>query len=87
MSDRFTIGQSGLFNATLSGLSDWVNISLIADKNQNGLIDGDERIAYGFGSTYSNSPITRTLQAGTYFVEVGANSFSNNTAYTLTLAR
>lgn len=83
---KFSVDKSGSFNATLSGLSDGVNMALIVDANSNGLIDGGERLTSGYGSTSSNTPISRTLQAGSYFIEVTSSYSSNNTAYTLTLA-
>lgn len=82
---QFTIGKSGTLNATLSGLSGSATIRLIMDANRNRLIDGGEQLAYGYGSTYGNNPISRVLSAGTYFIEVSSNDRSN-TAYTLTLA-
>ncbi len=83
---KFSLNKSSSFNATLSGLSDGVNITLIADANGNGLIDGGEEIAFGSGSTSLNSPISRTLSPGTYFIRASYISVFNNTAYTLTLA-
>lgn len=83
---QFTMGSSGSFNATLSGLSGSVNLALIWDANGNGLIDGGERLAWGYGSTSGNMPISKTLQAGKYYIEVSSSSTVSNTAYTLTLA-
>ncbi|HEY9658657.1 MAG TPA: PPC domain-containing protein [Allocoleopsis sp.] len=83
---KFSLNKSSSFNATLSGLSDTVSITLIADANGNGLIDGGEEFASGSGSTSFNSPISRTLSPGTYFIRASSSSSFNNTAYTLTLA-
>jgi len=82
---KFTLDKAGDFNATLSGLSGSVAISLIRDANNNSLIDGNERIRYGNGSTSYNNPISTSLQSGIYFIEVEPG-YSTNTAYTLTLA-
>lgn len=82
---KFTLDKGANFNATLSGLSDSVDITLIRDANSNGLIDGNERIRYGNGSPSYNNPISTSLQAGSYFIEVEPG-YSTNTAYTLTLA-
>lgn len=82
---KFTLSKDTAFNATLSSLSGSVEISLIRDANSNGLIDGTERIRYGNGSISYNNPISTSLQAGVYFIEV-TPSYSTNTAYTLTLA-
>lgn len=82
---KFTLDKAGDFNATLSGLSDAVTIELVRDLNHNGLIDGNERIDYGNGSTSYNYPIATSLPAGTYFIEVEPG-YSTSTAYTLTLS-
>lgn len=82
---KFTLSKDSSFNATLSGLSETVSIDLIRDANSNGLIDGGERIRYGSGSTSYNYPISTTLQAGTYFIEVEPG-YTSQTAYTLTIA-
>lgn len=83
---KFTLGKSGNFNATLSELSGMVELFLIQDVNNNSLIDGGESIAYGNGSTFSNSPISKNLQAGSYYIGVKSAATSDHTIYTLTLA-
>ncbi|PSB67190.1 hypothetical protein C7B61_07495, partial [filamentous cyanobacterium CCP1] len=83
---KFTTLKSGTFNATLSGISDAVYVSLIRDLNGNGVIDGDERLAYGSASTTWNAPLTRSIAPGTYFVEVRSYAAFDNTAYTLALS-
>ncbi|HEY9626657.1 MAG TPA: hypothetical protein V6C84_05100 [Coleofasciculaceae cyanobacterium] len=82
---KFSLSKSSNFNAALSELSDTVEISLLQDVNSNNVIDGGERVAYGNGSIYSSNPISKTLQAGSYYIEVKSNSLSNNTIYTLAL--
>ncbi|HEY9643185.1 MAG TPA: PPC domain-containing protein [Coleofasciculaceae cyanobacterium] len=82
---KFSLSKSSPLNATLSGLSDSVFMYLFQDSNGNNLIDGGEQITSGFGSTYGNNPISKTLQAGTYYMEVKSLSSYHNTTYTLTL--
>jgi hypothetical protein len=83
---KFTLKQNSNFNATLSRLSSSLDIDLIFDANKNGFLDGNERIAFGYGSTFGNQPISEVLPAGTYFIEVQSSSSYANTIYDLALS-
>ncbi|WP_416666412.1 PPC domain-containing protein [Egbenema bharatensis] len=83
---KFTVQQSTALRASLSGTSDAVYLSLIRDFNGNGVIDGNERLAYGSASPTWNEPILRSIAPGTYFIEVLSYAKFDNTAYTLTLS-
>jgi hypothetical protein len=83
---KFTVQQTTALKASLSGTSGAVYLSLIRDLNGNGLIESDERIAYGSASTTWNEPILRSIAPGTYFIEVLSYAKFDNTAYTLTLS-
>ena len=75
---RFTIGQSGIFTATLSGLSGDADVRLIQDSNSNGLIDQGEIIAWQWERSTVSESIRRFLNAGTYYLQV--MSYNNQTA-------
>lgn len=79
---RFTIGQSGIFTAGLTGLTGDADVRLIQDTNGNGAIDNGEILAWQWERGTVNESIRRFISAGTYFVQV--SSYSNQTAdYTL----
>lgn len=73
---RFTLSNPGSFQARLAASSDvQLDIDLIQDANNNGLIDNNELFASGTNS------LTRSLQAGTYFFRIESRftgSFSTN---------
>lgn len=67
---RFSVNQSGVFTANLTGLTGDADVRLIQDKNNNGTIDQGEILAWSpeWGST--NESIRRFLSSGNYLVEV-----------------
>jgi hypothetical protein len=67
---KFSLNQISEFSASLGGVTVGTDLNLIWDKNNNGFIDGDERLATGYASSFSNTPVSMTLAQGTYFVEV-----------------
>lgn len=83
---KFNLNQARTFTANLSGLSNPVDLTLFADVNGNGVIDTGERVVVDRGSTTENAFISRSLAAGTYFLEVDyAGSFNTTTRYELAL--
>lgn len=79
---QFSVGQSGIFTANLTGLSGDADVRLIRDRNSNGAIDSDEVVAWQWERGNQNESIRRFLEGGTYLLQVA--SYNNQTAdYTL----
>jgi hypothetical protein len=88
----FTVGESGVFSANLTGLTGDADVRLIrdfngnaqvdpvADRNGNGFIDDDEIevVAWQWERGTSNESIRAFLQPGTYFLQ--AKSFNKQTS-------
>ncbi len=80
---RFTIGTSSDFTATLTGLTGDADLQVIRDANYNGIVDAGEVIGVSAsGSTLSESINLSNLSAGTYYLQVSAYA-SNSSHYTL----
>lgn len=80
---RFGIEQSGIFTASLTGLTGDADVRLIQDKNNSGTIDANEILAWQWERGTTSESIRRFLTAGTYFVQV--DSYNAQAAnYTLT---
>ena len=75
---RFTIAQSGVFNASLTGLTGDADVRLVQDVNQNGEIDPGEVLAWQWERGTIGESIRRFLTAGTYYTQV--MSYDNQTA-------
>ncbi|MGG6267907.1 FG-GAP repeat domain-containing protein [Leptolyngbya sp. AN03gr2] len=75
---RFTIGQSGIFTAGLTGLSGDADVRLIQDTNGNGTVDNGEILAWQWERGAANESIRRFLATGTYLIQVV--SHNNQTA-------
>lgn len=67
---RFNVSQSGVFTASLTGLSGDADVKLIQDKNNNGSIDQGEVLGWQWEWGTGSENIRRFLSAGNYFVEV-----------------
>ncbi|NJR50120.1 MAG: hypothetical protein HC780_11670 [Leptolyngbyaceae cyanobacterium CSU_1_3] len=67
---RFNLAQSGVFTASLAGLTGDADVRLLQDKNQNGAIDPGEILAWQWERGSTNESIRRFLAAGDYFVQV-----------------
>lgn len=80
---RFSVSANGTLNAVLSGLSADVDLRLIYDENNNGVVDiGEERGRSELAGVISES-LTSNLAAGTYFVQV--YQYNGSTSYSLNL--
>ncbi|MBE9014032.1 pre-peptidase C-terminal domain-containing protein, partial [Pseudanabaenaceae cyanobacterium LEGE 13415] len=75
---RFTIGQSGVFTAGLTGLTGDADVRLIQDRNGNGSIENGEILAWQWERGVANESIRRFLAPGTYYVQV--LSYNNQAA-------
>ncbi len=69
---KFTLTGSSVFNLSLSGLSGDVNVWLIQDLNNNGVVDGQNELrASSTNSGNADETISNlSLTAGTYFVRI-----------------
>lgn len=79
---RFTATESGVFTASLDGLSGDADVRLIRDENGNGEIDTGEILAWQWERGADSESIRRFLDAGDYFVEVMSYN-DNNAEYQL----
>ncbi len=80
---RFSVSQSGIFTANLTGLTGDADVRLIRDANNNSVIDQGEVQAWQWERGTGSESIRRFLTSGTYFVDV--MSYNNQTAnYNLT---
>ncbi|NDJ19597.1 FG-GAP-like repeat-containing protein [Myxacorys almedinensis] len=67
---QFSIGQSGVFTASLTGLTGDADIKLIQDINGNGAIDTGEVLAYQWERGTTSESLRRFLDPGAYYVQV-----------------
>ena len=87
----FTVSQSGIFTANLTGLTGDADVRLIQDKNNNGvidtaqlynpttgIIDTGEILAWQWERGTGNEAIRSFLNPGTYYLQV--MSYNNQTA-------
>jgi serine protease len=80
---RFTLGTSSNFTATMNGLTGDADLQLIRDANYNGIVDAGEVIAVSAnGGTLAESINVSNLAAGTYYLQVSAYA-SNTSQYVL----
>ena len=84
---QFSLGQTSRVTLDLDGLTDQrsqrsVEMELIVDRNNNGLIDDDDEL-YGSSTDFfaSAANITSTLGAANYFVRLSRDNDSTNTNY------
>ncbi|MTJ48440.1 pre-peptidase C-terminal domain-containing protein [Dolichospermum sp. UHCC 0259] len=88
---RFTVSQSGIFTANLTGLTGDADVRLIQDKNNNGvidtaqlynsttgIIDTGEILAWQWERGTGNEALRSFLNPGTYYLQV--MSYNNQTA-------
>ena len=82
---RFRVDPVTNFSAVLNGLTQDADIDLYLDRNANGFIDSGERLTGSSRSGTQEDSVTRTLGAGTYWIQVERFG-SNDTRYTLSLS-
>ncbi|MBW4515419.1 MAG: hypothetical protein KME11_09360 [Timaviella obliquedivisa GSE-PSE-MK23-08B] len=84
---RFTVNTVVTANINVGSISEnSVDVTLFKDNNTNNLIDSGERVTSRiFSSGSVAQTISRTLDAGTYFLSVDRRGFSDNLVYTLTI--
>ncbi|PSB19284.1 hypothetical protein C7B65_11975 [Phormidesmis priestleyi ULC007] len=75
---RFTIAQSGVFSASLTGLTGDADVRLVQDVNQNGEVDPGEVLAWQWERGTISESIRRFLTTGTYYAQV--MSYGSQTA-------
>lgn len=82
---RFVLGNFSNFSLSLSGVTDSTVANLYADNNSNGAIDPGELLGSALASSSTIGSIARSLNAGTYFVDIVPASATANTSYNLSL--
>ena len=90
---QFSLDQTSRVNIDLAALNNqsyqsYLDVELIIDRNNNGLIDSDDDLyrsdtRSNFGKV--NAQISSTLGAANYFIRVERDNDSTNTDYNLTL--
>lgn len=75
---RFTIGQSGIFTAGLTGLTGDADVRLIQDANNNGAIENGEILAWQWERGTKDESVRKFIAPGSYFVQV--MSYNNQAA-------
>jgi hypothetical protein len=74
----FSVGQSGVFTAGLTGLTGDADVRLIQDTNGNGTIDTGEVLAWQWERGTKDESIRKFIAPGSYFVQV--LSYNNQAA-------
>ncbi len=67
---RFAVSQTGVFTATLSGMTADADVRLIQDANNNGIVDQGEVLAWQWERGSTAESIRKFLNAGSYVLEV-----------------
>jgi len=80
---KFTATQPSEFTAVISGNTSPIRMTLLQDKDNNGVVDNNEELANN-GFNY-NSSVSLTLGAGTYYVKVATANSGESTNYILYL--
>jgi RTX calcium-binding nonapeptide repeat (4 copies) len=79
---KFTVAQNSNLGINITGESRTTPVSIIADRNLNGIVDSSEVISSRFSTQTS---LATSLTAGTYFIQVGQTVGTVTTQYELTL--
>ncbi|MEB3180952.1 MAG: PPC domain-containing protein [Nostocaceae cyanobacterium] len=82
---RFTLLSNRNFSLSLTGLTDDADVELIQDIDNDGRVDYNEVLRYSYNSGSNNESINTLLAAGTYYIRVYSDYYSDNTSYTLSL--
>jgi len=83
---RFTLNDLSNLQVTATASSTPVEVQLILDKNNNGLIDNDEVFASRAGSGLSTpASVTQDLPSGNYFINVEPRFGTTPTSYEMTV--
>ncbi|MCU0549695.1 MAG: FG-GAP-like repeat-containing protein [Leptolyngbya sp. Prado105] len=67
---RFSVDQSGIFTASLTGLTGDADVRLVQDTNGSGAIETGEVLAWQWERGTANESIRKFINPGTYFVQV-----------------
>ncbi|MBX9257735.1 hypothetical protein H1Q63_28070, partial [Desmonostoc muscorum CCALA 125] len=83
---KFSLTGTNDISLLLSGVTqNYLDAKIYYDSNNNGLIDTGEQIYSDYAGESRNSQVTRTLQAGNYYVEISQDSNNINSNYSLQL--
>lgn len=84
---RFTMGTSGNFNASLTGLTSDVYLRLIRDVNNNGVVDTQDELVRSVRESHADQFINiRSLTAGSYLLQPYLIRSGSATPYTLRMS-
>ncbi|OUC14009.1 MAG: hypothetical protein B0A82_14600 [Alkalinema sp. CACIAM 70d] len=75
---QFSVAQSGIFTAHLTGLSGDADVKLIQNSNGNDQIDSGEILAWQWERGTTGESLRRFLNPGNYYLQV--NSYNNQSA-------
>lgn len=75
---QFSVTQSGIFTAHLTGLTGDADVKLIQNLNRNDQVDSGEILAWQWERGTSGESLRRFLNPGTYYLQV--NSYNNQSA-------
>ncbi|WP_392535780.1 calcium-binding protein [Nostoc sp. C117] len=83
---KFSLTGTNDITLLLSGVTqNYLDAKIYYDSNNNGLIDTGEQIYSDYAGSSRNSQVTRTLQAGNYYVGISQDSNNINSNYSLQL--
>ncbi|HIK32669.1 MAG TPA: hypothetical protein IGS31_15180 [Oscillatoriales cyanobacterium M4454_W2019_049] len=82
---RVTLDRSGRINAVLSGTGGAVDLQIIRDANSNGVVESGEVLEMDTNYGGRDGSVQTDVPAGTYFIGVGATSFTETNVHTLTI--
>jgi hypothetical protein len=81
---EFTLDEISQVNLTLTGLEEAAQLTIVADLDNDGMLDYDETIAGEYSGAAADRSLTEILVPGTYAVRVYTADNDDNTDYTLT---
>ncbi|HYW18322.1 MAG TPA: VCBS repeat-containing protein [Nodularia sp. (in: cyanobacteria)] len=84
---KFSLAGTSQISVLLSGVTEsGLKTSIISDANNNGIIDGGERLFTDTTEVNNNGTINATLAAGNYLISVEPDSANINSNYSLSLS-
>nr|MBZ8182902.1 hypothetical protein [Oscillatoria salina IIICB1] len=82
----FTLNENSLFNLSLTGLSDAAGIEIIADSNDNSIIDSDEILDTRQTDIGEDLELNLSLTPESYFINVFSPNNDSETNYNLSVS-
>ncbi|MEC4895161.1 MAG: hypothetical protein SAQ54_19345, partial [Oscillatoria sp. PMC 1050.18] len=82
----FTLNENSLFNLSLTGLSDAAGVEIIADSNDNSIIDSDEILDTRQTDIGEDLELNLSLTPESYFINVFSPNNDSETNYNLSVS-